>query len=324
MDKNNFLELYKIDVADFDAANIDWQQLVDIKEHYENSSEELKHSVQLYANILQAVPGIHSTRWRIKDPNHLVAKLIRKKLENNNKYEDVSIDNYTEKVTDLIGIRALHLFKTDIEELHPLIQDLFEADEDPKAYIRKGDDTTIYQTCGLTPEEHPSSYRSVHYVFKTRPMKREIKFELQLRTIFEEGWSEIDHKVRYPNHSQDRIITGILAIFNRISGAADEFGSITKIIADEISQYKRENEESMTEMSRLLNKLTEKEKDNSTLSNELEKIRDELTKMHSRKSSSNIWSLSVMDPILVERPNFKIDIDALATLGLPDNRKKGK
>ena len=52
-------------------------------------------------------------------------------------------------------------------------------------------------------EKHHFGYRSVHYLLKSLPGKRVHIAELQVRTLFEEGWSEIDHQVRYPRLSRD-------------------------------------------------------------------------------------------------------------------------
>jgi putative GTP pyrophosphokinase len=41
----------------------------------------------------------------------------------------------------------------------------------------------------------------VHYVVRTQAKKQRYFVEIQLRTLFEEGWSEIDHAVRYPEES---------------------------------------------------------------------------------------------------------------------------
>lgn len=61
---------------------------------------------------------IHSVRSRVKDAEHLIVKVIRKKQENQLKYRKLDKDNYERFITDLIGIRCLVLFKDDWENLH--------------------------------------------------------------------------------------------------------------------------------------------------------------------------------------------------------------
>jgi len=36
----------------------------------------------------------------------------------------------------------------------------------------------------------------VHYLLVMQPTKQRYLCELQVRTIFEEGWSEVDHRIR--------------------------------------------------------------------------------------------------------------------------------
>ena len=81
---------------------------------------------------------------------------------------------------------------------------------------------------GFEVRNHPAGYRSVHYVIESSPVKRKIITEIQVRTIFEEGWSEIDHKVRYPNFSDNDLIRCFLEIFNRMAGSADDMGAFVQ------------------------------------------------------------------------------------------------
>ena len=99
--------------------------------------------------------------------------------------------------------------------------------EIPVIYLRTGDDSEsdLYSNKGCRIKLHDAGYRSAHYVIKTRPIKDEIFSEIQVRTIFEEGWSEIDHRIRYPDISDNHLINHFLMIFNRLAGSADEMGA---------------------------------------------------------------------------------------------------
>lgn len=66
----------------------------------------------------------------------------------------------------------------------------------------------------------------------------EVLVEIQVRTVFEEAWSEIDHLMRYPYDVDNPIITEYLGIFNRIVGSADEMGMFIKKIKKEFSNGK--------------------------------------------------------------------------------------
>ena len=66
-------------------------------------------------------------------------------------------------------------------------------------------------------------YRSVHYVI--RDEETQLCIEVQVRTLFEEAWSEIDHKLRYPYNLSNEMIASYLEIMNRAAGMADEMGT---------------------------------------------------------------------------------------------------
>lgn len=57
---------------------------------------------------------IHSIKSRIKDPEHLRDKLQRK-IQCGRK---ITIDNFREQVTDLIGVRILYLYQDQFETIH--------------------------------------------------------------------------------------------------------------------------------------------------------------------------------------------------------------
>ena len=64
---------------------------------------------------------MHSVKTRVKDPKRLLQKLVRKTPDRREKYSDnfnFSIQNYKDEITDLMGIRVIHLFKEDWEEIH--------------------------------------------------------------------------------------------------------------------------------------------------------------------------------------------------------------
>ena len=48
---------------------------------------------------------------------------------------------------------------------------------------------------------------------------------MQGRTLFEEGWSEIDHDIVYPYFQDDEMLKDFSTLLNRLSGMADEMSS---------------------------------------------------------------------------------------------------
>ncbi|HEF4778992.1 TPA: hypothetical protein SAP37_003856 [Burkholderia multivorans] len=244
--------------AEWEIAAIDWDTLRSIGSHHESQKTTLARAAEAMARDLQTLERVHSVRFRVKDTDHLLAKIVRKRVEGSDKYADISALNYQRKITDLVGVRALHLFKEDLFHIDRSIRDAWDLEESPPiAYVREGDQEEKLQEAGFSVEPHKAGYRSVHYIVSTSPRREKILIEIQVRTIFEEGWSEIDHTVKYPNYSDDESVAEFLGIFNRLAGAADEMGSFVRRMAQSVQQIR--NIDSRTE------KATKYEVDHQTL-----------------------------------------------------------
>jgi putative GTP pyrophosphokinase len=158
--------------------------------------------------------------------------------------------------------------------IHDFVIGTWDTHEQPIAYVRKGDppkQIELMQKSGCKIEYHEFGYRSVHYLIKCQPDRNVHIVELQVRTVFEEGWSEIDHLVRYPNRSQDERLKEFLVLFNTLAGNADEMGSFIKnlatsllIDAGAIEEMKKQLEDKERELRETVAKLniTKQEKAN--------------------------------------------------------------
>jgi len=198
---------------------------------------------------------VHSFRSRVKDADHLIDKIVRKGSKyfnqftdfEGNEYDCLTVDNYTSILTDMIGVRVLHLFKDNWLEIDNTLSKLYEGKIREKIfYIRKGDEIhgdndleALSKKHGFEFIEKESGYRSAHYL-----IKRDIFVdsgdsfttyaEIQVRTVFEEAWGEINHEIQYPHHQDDVTINNFLKTFNRIAGSADEMATYIKKYRDSL------------------------------------------------------------------------------------------
>jgi putative GTP pyrophosphokinase len=149
-------------------------------------------------------PLVHSLKWRIKDPDHLREKLIRKWLEEKTKGRifEVTCTNLFQRINDLVGFRVLHLYTRQMERLNPaLISSLSEGYKlikKPSARTWDDESRAYFEGIGITTEPSQRMYTSVHYVFETRSVTK-FTCEVQVRTLAEELWGEVDHSMNYPN-----------------------------------------------------------------------------------------------------------------------------
>jgi GTP pyrophosphokinase len=135
-----------------------------IKEDYLNIQNELDQIGVLHLNMLNKLPDVHASNYRIKEIDHLIRKIDSKNSEGRN----ITFDNYKQEITDLIGIRILHIFKDGWKNIDKYIRDNYETIEQPKAYIRLGDDIDNLEEVNFEISEQDSGYRSFHYVIKSK------------------------------------------------------------------------------------------------------------------------------------------------------------
>jgi putative GTP pyrophosphokinase len=69
--------------------------------------------------------------------------------------------------------------------------------KDPFAHIWDEESRTFFEGIGIRAEVNPRLYSSVHYVVKARS-KKDVTCEIQVRTLADEIWGEVDHKINYP------------------------------------------------------------------------------------------------------------------------------
>jgi len=150
--------------------------------------------------------------------------------------------------------------------------------ERPKVYRRTGD-TRIYDK-RLIDIKSDGIYRSLHYIIKYKGYY----VEIQGRTLFEEGWSEIDHDIVYPYFQDDEMLTDFSTLLNRLAGMADEMSSYFRRIKDMKMESAEKAEKAEKEEKAYKAEKTEKTEkaEKSEKSESLSKA-DKVTKKASKK-----------------------------------------
>ena len=224
-------------------ADITAEELIKIYYDYTASLKELEAEGIYLSNRLQFCDHINSVRWRTKDPVHLLTKIVRKRKEarekkdSTSKYLSINENNYKKIITDLIGLRAIYLFKFQWKLVDNFICENFKINHDEKIVIYHApeDDLKFYYEDGYKKEvsgarleysrqKKSSKYRSTHYIIEAN-FPHDFKLEIQIRSILDEAWGEIDHFIRYPDHQNDEDLQRKMTILNGAINGCEELAT---------------------------------------------------------------------------------------------------
>lgn len=268
-DLDEFLLKYPYTLTLIKENNIDKNTLFTIYEDYIRCMEAYQNHGNFIANILRSQENIHTVKSRMKEPDRLIEKVIRKTVDRRVKYgEDFqfNVDNYKDEINDLIGIRVIHIFKEQWRAIHEYIMETWNVIE-ITANVREGDNVEVFRELDIQVKSRASGYRSVHYLVEFYPTNQRVIAEIQVRTIFEEGYGEIDHRLRYSHIEIPEILKSNLLLFNRIIGSADEMASLINKLNEEWCEkensYQKRIEEQAREIERLQLLIKGMEKTNS-------------------------------------------------------------
>lgn len=266
LDKVEFLEEYGHTEEEIKSIDIDWDSLMEIYETYCSMKDEFDKIRKDFMDkfiVNNANNGLHSYSSRIKNEKHLISKIIRKLTKDTNKfghnypkYKCIKKDNFSILLTDLIGIKGLLLFREDWIKFHNFICEHFEENElyykqfekwenfesipdgvmleEPKVHIQNGDHSEIYQNIKQDNIVSGMKYRSIHYILKYSGHI----IEIQVRTLFDEGWGEVDHELIYPRRTKNKMLGEYSELLSRLTGLADEMSSyFNRLIAVDPSNF---------------------------------------------------------------------------------------
>lgn len=217
----------------------------DIYTDYKSYREELERVRKNFLEIIDTFPGVHLQTSRVKTLDSLLEKVITKRhqhlLDAENLYSDINGGNYKDILTDLVGIRLIISYRGKWIDLHNTIVERFPYIEDktlykpnrfiphlstgkgiiaeiPVVYYAYNDDIEAYEQTGIRAELREDGYRSIHYIISYQ----HTYIEIQVRTIYDEAWSDCDHLYVYKHeenksHTALKELSGILCNLTNVS-----------------------------------------------------------------------------------------------------------
>ncbi|MGJ9459207.1 GTP pyrophosphokinase [Oceanobacillus sp. CF4.6] len=123
---------------------------------------------------------IEHLKSRIKSPESILKKMARKNLE-------VSMDSIKHNIKDIVGIRVVCSFISDIYTISDMIQ--------------KQKDIKVIELKDYIENPKPNGYKSLHLILSIpvflSDREEEVFVEIQIRTIAMDFWASLEHKIYY-------------------------------------------------------------------------------------------------------------------------------
>lgn len=186
--------------------------------------ERLRDAAVAHTTRLLAGAGlnIHHVTGRVKRPGSLADKLRRKP----GRYHSLS------DVTDLVAVRVITYFESDVNVVARLIEEHHTVDWDHSIDKSKMHDPDRF------------GYMGVHYVVAPPPevpdfaalpvVRTDARFEVQIRSILQHAWAEIEHDLGYKN--REAVPREVRRRFYRLAGllemADEEFMALHRLSRD--------------------------------------------------------------------------------------------
>ncbi|OKL40691.1 RelA/SpoT domain-containing protein [Pontibacter flavimaris] len=231
------LSILDVREAELRAQGLEARELAAIYNDYTSRLSELEDLAILVSSALRRHKDVHAVRYRVKEPLHLLKKILRKKQEYPDRH--LTSANYLEFINDLAGLRILHLYKSACHDIGNYIQQAWELKREPYAYVQDENNIEARQFYAdkYRVLVNGRGYKAQHYILKVKPARQLYFVEVQVKTLLEESWSEIDHCVRYPDRTPNELLHRLLGLLNRFTSTADEVATQIQALSDALQRY---------------------------------------------------------------------------------------
>ncbi len=179
-------------------ASLDFEaEKTAFRAYYENNTAMFEQGKEAFLALLRSLLGdaglnAASFSGRVKDCDESIKKFTRKYQSGLEK----SATPYAIKdhITDLIGLRLVCLYEDEVDPTGILVREHFDVIEvtDKTAQIEGTENEFGYKGLHLDLRLNPATAVRPEYL-QFMPQR----FELQIRTMVQDSWSTLDHKIKY-------------------------------------------------------------------------------------------------------------------------------
>lgn len=215
--------------------------------HYRDALSTLETHMMDLVNQIKSNPDlkdlVHMVSYRLKSEESLKSKLERKYAQNKKEIESKDL---FKAINDLIGLRVLHLHRDQIVQLNEVFCKWFKyykykVINGPVAKVWDDDTKRFFEKRKIETERNDRMYTSVHYEILVE-MEVPYSFEIQVRTLLEEEWSEVDHKLNYPIESKSVACKEQLHVFAHMTTASNRMVDAIFVTHNDHQMMNKKNE----------------------------------------------------------------------------------
>ena len=212
----------------------------EVKTWYDHHESNFKIVLDRIDNIMVRAKDkklpIYATHCRVKSIDSAFRKTKR----------DPTIADL-DTLTDIAGYRIVCLFEENLYDIHKYIIDElgnnFVLIEDVKAFNWKNDDQFIkdmkesmassaFKDRNIKVKHKETGYKAIHYIFNYLLEGRGYFVEIQLRTLLQDVWGELEHKLKYKQGNVHPHINRSFELLSQNLQTNDSLISHLKIISD--------------------------------------------------------------------------------------------
>ena len=166
--------------------------------HLTTIMSEYYQNIDIYHKLSSDVKDIIHTLLEV---NHIkisnMALRIKSEEATRNKVMYKNKYKHLEEITDILGVRIITLFETDVDTILSLLENTFEICEivDKRKKELKSRFEFGYNSLHLVAKFTDSRCQLVEY-----QKYQDIRFEIQIRTVLQHAWAEVEHGLGYKSH----------------------------------------------------------------------------------------------------------------------------
>ncbi|MBM7601341.1 putative GTP pyrophosphokinase [Virgibacillus halotolerans] len=164
---------------------------------------------------------IEHIKSRLKSPESIFKKVYRKDF-------DVSLESIKENIQDIVGIRIVCSFISDIYKVSEMIQ--------------QQKDVTLVACKDYIKNPKPNGYKSLHLILSIpvfmSDREEQVYVEIQIRTVAMDFWASLEHKIYY-KYDKD-IPENLTEELTNAATVANELDRRMEQLNNEVNHYKKE------------------------------------------------------------------------------------